>query len=49
MQADALSTTCILLGKEKATEYLNNQPDVSAILVTTDYEMIKINFNENEQ
>ncbi|MGN0245135.1 MAG: FAD:protein FMN transferase [Lachnospiraceae bacterium] len=49
MQADALSTTCILLGKEKAMEYLINQPDVSAILVTNDYEIIKINFNENEQ
>lgn len=49
MQADALSTTCILLGKEKAMEYLKNQPGVSAILVTSDYEIIKINFNENEQ
>ena len=43
MQADALSTTCILLGKEKAMEYLNNQPEVSAILVTNDYKIIKVN------
>lgn len=49
MQADALSTTCILLGKEKAMEYLKSQPKVAAILVTSDYEIIKININENEQ
>lgn len=49
IQADALSTTCILLGKEKAVEYLNNHPECSAILVTKEYEIIKINVNENEQ
>lgn len=34
--ADALSTACIVLGKEKAEEMLKRFPDVSAVLVATD-------------
>lgn len=40
-QADALSTTCILLGKEKALDFLKQYPDVSAIFITDQNEIIK--------
>ncbi len=40
-QADALSTTCILLGKDKALDFLRQYPDVSAIFITDQNKIIK--------
>lgn len=36
IEADALSTTCFVLGTEKALEFLKNKPDVNALFITKD-------------
>lgn len=42
LEADALSTSCILLGKDQATKLIKSTDNTSAIFITKDYEMIKI-------
>lgn len=39
IDGDALSTSVFALGIEKGLEFLENQPDVEAIFVTTDYKV----------
>lgn len=36
IDADALSTTCFVLGTEKALEFVKNKPDVDALFITKD-------------
>lgn len=36
IDADALSTTCFVLGTEKALEFLKNKPDIDALFITKD-------------
>lgn len=43
LKADILSTTILSMGKEKGTAYLSSFPDVSAILITKDNELIYVN------
>lgn len=40
MEGDALSTYCYLLGLEKGMDYIHSLPNVEAIFVTKDYEVI---------
>ena len=39
MEGDALSTTCLILGPEKAKSLLNEREGIDAILITEDYEI----------
>ena len=43
-RADALSTLCFVQGYEKAASLLENYPDLQAIFVTEDGEIIYENF-----
>ena len=45
-KADALSTTCLLLGKEKALELLASFPDTEGIFITNDGEIYSTRENE---
>lgn len=40
LHADALSTTCLLLGLDKGISYIEELPDVEAIFITTDGEIV---------
>lgn len=42
MKADALSTLCLLLGQEKAQTLIENTPDVNAIFVTRNKEVLHV-------
>lgn len=44
-QADALSTLCFILGYEKAVSLLKNYPDLQAIFITEDGEILYFNFS----
>lgn len=43
MEADAFSTICLMLGREKAETFARERPDVRFIFVTDTYEVIEIN------
>ena len=43
-QADALSTLCFILGYEKAVRLLENYPDVQAVFITEDGQILYYNF-----
>lgn len=45
-KADALSTLCFILGYEKAASLLKNFPEVQAVFITEDGEILYINFSE---
>ena len=36
LQADALSTTCLILGKEKSKKFLEQYPDIEAVFLLQD-------------
>lgn len=40
MEADALSTTCFVLGLEEGLKCINSLPDTDAVFITEDYEVI---------
>ena len=40
LDADALSTICILLGSEKALDFINSLDDTEAVLITSNYEIL---------
>ena len=42
LQGDILSTTCLLIGKDLATELVEGLDNTSAIMITTDYEVITV-------
>lgn len=44
-QADALSTLCFILGYEKAVSLLKNYPDLQAVFITGDGEILYFNFS----
>lgn len=40
LHADALSTTCLLLGLDRGVSYIEDLPDVEAVFITTDGDII---------
>lgn len=40
LHADALSTTCLLLGLDRGVSYIKDLPDVEAVFITTDGDII---------
>ncbi len=49
VDADALSTVCVLLGKDKAIELINSMDDVECVIVDDDYEISMsdgLNYND---
>lgn len=44
---DALSTLCFILGYEKAASLLENYPDIQAIFITEDGDILYVNFDLN--
>ncbi len=42
MEADALSTACLILGCEKAKAYIESLPDIHGVLITEDGEVINV-------
>lgn len=42
LQGDILSTTCLLIGKDLATKLVEGLDNTSAIMITTDYEVITV-------
>ncbi|MCR5282570.1 MAG: FAD:protein FMN transferase [Lachnospiraceae bacterium] len=42
MEADALSTACLILGCEKAKAYIESLPDIHAVLITADGDVIRV-------
>lgn len=43
LDCDILSTTCLLIGKDLTTKLIEGLDNVSAILITTDYDVITVN------
>lgn len=39
LEADALSTTCFVMGLEEGLNYINSLPDVEALFITSDYQL----------
>ena len=46
VDGDALSTLCFILGYEKAASLLENYPDIRAVFITEDGQLLYVNFNE---
>lgn len=44
IDGDALSTLCFILGYEKAAQLLKNYPDIQAVFITEDGEILYVNF-----
>lgn len=44
IDGDALSTLCFILGYEKAAQLLENHPDIQAVFITEDGEILYVNF-----
>lgn len=44
IDGDALSTLCFILGYEKAAQLLKNAPDIQAVFITEDGEILYVNF-----
>ncbi|MDE7446020.1 MAG: FAD:protein FMN transferase [Lachnospiraceae bacterium] len=44
IDGDALSTLCFILGYEKAAQLLENYPDIQAVFITEDGEILYVNF-----
>lgn len=40
VDGDALSTTCFVLGEEKGLELIESLPDIEALFITSDYELV---------
>ncbi len=47
VDGDALSTLCFILGYEKAVSLLENFPDIRAVFITEDGQLLYVNFNES--
>ena len=45
VSGDALSTLCFILGYEKAASLLENYPDIQAVFITEDGDLLYVNFN----
>lgn len=46
MQADAFSTLCFILGYEKAVQLLENYPEIQAVFITEDGQILYHNFDQ---
>lgn len=46
---DALSTLCFILGYEKAASLLENYPDIQAVFITKDGQLLYVNFDMSQQ
>lgn len=46
---DALSTLCFILGYEKAASLLENYPDIQAVFITKDGQLLYVNFDTSQQ
>lgn len=45
-KADALSTLCFIMGYEKAASMLENQPEIQAVFITEDGEILYVNMEQ---